>query len=143
MNTTERNTTGEPHAAYLWAVAAALAAADLPVADWDTDTDEPAGGAIVLEFQRFEHWLAAGQTVWLCWDEQHGWYSGIGSEDSAGHLRDVRGSGLDLAATPAEVVAWAHSLLKDGPRSHRHEVRQVRDENADDALWTTLATYAA
>lgn len=132
------------YVAYLSTVTTALDAADIPVAHWHADADDPIGGWIALESQRFEDWLSReGQTVWLVWSEAYGWYSGIASDDNSEHLRDLRGSGLDVAATPAEVVAWAHALREHGPRSpSRYTVRPVRDENADDDLWNTLATYA-
>lgn len=114
---------GKPmtHAGYVRAVAEALEAAGVPVADWRADPGTPRVGWIPFDLARQTR--IHGRVVWdhdaagISWSEDHGW-SMLTVDDPGG--RDARTTevlALDPASAPASVVhaALRHAGLPTGP----------------------------
>jgi len=112
------------HAGYIAAVAAALEAAGVPVADWRADGGEPRDGWIPFDLARQVR--LHGWPVWdhdeagAGWSEETGWYL-LTVDDPAGRdVRTVKGLDVAVIAAPgavARAVADLAGLPSAGPSS--------------------------
>ncbi|PJN37959.1 hypothetical protein CG747_26075 [Streptomyces sp. CB02959] len=131
------------HAPYIEAVAEALDAAGLTVADCNADDNDPRDAYI--EFDRAITTPAYGDDteVNLLWREDRGWMVGWGDADS------VSQSGLDwivdlfcgVLPTPDEMVAEARTVVAKIPGPQGGPYGRYRDSGDDDGLDAQLATY--
>ncbi|KIZ13706.1 DUF6292 family protein [Streptomyces natalensis] len=132
------------HEPYIQAVADALDAAGLTVADWGGSDDDPRDAYI--EFDRAITAPAYGieTEVSLLWTEERGWMVGWGDKDS------VPQNGLDwvidlstgVLPTPDEMAAEARTVVAKIPGPQGGPYGRYRDSCDDDNFESQLAQYA-
>ncbi|MDI6100015.1 DUF6292 family protein [Actinoplanes sp. NEAU-A12] len=119
---------GLAHAGYIRAVAGALEAAGVPVADWRADPGPPRDGWIPFDLARQTR--LHGRVVWdhdaagAGWSEERGWYL-LTVDDPAGRdVRTVRALEVPVIAAPravaravAAVAGLADSVATGPPAS--------------------------
>ncbi|GIF37061.1 DUF6292 family protein [Actinoplanes xinjiangensis] len=117
--------TRSAHSGYLRAVAAALEAAGVPVADWRADSGSPRDGWIPFDLARQVR--LHGRPVWdhdeagAGWSEERGWYL-LTVDDPAGRgVRTVEALAVPMIAAPGAVARAIASLAglcaPGGPRA--------------------------
>ncbi|MFE6686577.1 DUF6292 family protein [Streptomyces sp. NPDC057743] len=132
------------HEPYIKAIADALNAAGLTVADWGGDDNDPRDAYI--EFDRTVTAPVYGEEteVNLLWNEERGWMAGWGDADS------VPQNGLDwvvdlfvgVLPTPDEMVAEARTVITRIPSPQGGPYGRYRDSSTDDDDFETqLAQY--
>ncbi|MFF4949759.1 DUF6292 family protein [Streptomyces chattanoogensis] len=133
-----------PHAPYINAVADALDAAGLTVADWNADDNDPRDAYIEFDRAITAPAYGAETEVSLLWTEEKGWMVGWGDEDS------VPQNGLDwvidlftgVLPTPDEMVAEAREVVTKIPRPQGGPYGRYRDSGDDDDFEPQLAQYS-
>ncbi|GAA4938096.1 DUF6292 family protein [Actinoplanes utahensis] len=110
------------HAGYIAAVAAALEASGIPVADWRADGRIPRDGWIPFDLVRQVR--LHGWPVWdhdeagIGWSEENGWHLFTVDDPAGRGIRTVEGLDLAVIAAPAAVartVAGLAGLPLTGP----------------------------
>ena len=139
------------HAGYIRAVAGALEAAGIPVADWRADAGEPRDGWIPFDLARQVR--LHGRPVWdqdeagIGWSEDGGWYLLTVDDPGGRGVRATRKLDLATVAAPASVaraVARLASLALppvggEGPdRDFPGHRAEVPDSAFEDALLAYL-----
>ncbi|GII86607.1 hypothetical protein Ssi03_45970 [Sphaerisporangium siamense] len=117
------------HEPYIRAVAEALRAADVPVASWHGNPDDPRNGAIIL------HLDDTSETA-LVWDEERGWAHGTGRGD--GRLNHLEWICDDVLPEPAEVV---HAVRREEGHVRGYDLPWYRDSEDGDDFHERLAAY--
>ncbi|PNE41604.1 DUF6292 family protein [Streptomyces noursei] len=132
------------HAPYIEAIAAALDAAGLTVADWGGSDNDPRDAYIEFDRTITAPTYGDDTEVNLLWREDRGWMVGWGDADS------VSQSGLDwvidlfcgVLPTPEEMVTEARTVVAKIPSPQGGPYGRYRDTGDDDGFEAELAQYA-
>ncbi|MER7988438.1 DUF6292 family protein [Streptomyces noursei] len=131
------------HVPYIEAVAAALDAAGLTVADVNAGDNDPRDAYIEVDRTITAPAYGADTEVNLLWREDRGWMVGWGDADS------IPQNGLDwvvdlfcgVLPTPEEMVDEARTVVAKIPGPQGGPYGRYRDCGDDDGLDAQLATY--
>lgn len=129
------------HAPYIEAIANALDAAGLTVADWNADDNDPRDAYIEFARQITAPAYDEDTEVNLLWREDRGWMVGWGNADSHNGLDWVVDLFCGVLPTPEEMVTEARTVVAKIPRPQGTPYGRYRDTGDDDGLDTQLATY--
>lgn len=138
------------HAPYIRAVAEALEAAGIPVADWRADDRVPRDGWIPLDLVRQVR--LHGRPVWdhdqagVGWDEDHGWYLLTVDDPYGRSVRTTRDLAVPRLAGPRSVARatarQAGLAGPDGPDERGRDFPAHRCARPDPAFEAALLRYA-
>ncbi|MEU4428087.1 DUF6292 family protein [Actinoplanes sp. NPDC024001] len=139
------------HTGYIRAVAAALEAAGVPVADWRADDRRPRDGWIPFDLVRQVR--LHGRVVWdhdqagAGWDEDTGWWLLTVDDPYGRGVRTTKKLDLPRVAAPGSVVravAWPAGLEVPGLREPRADLDFPRHRAGvpDPAFEAALRRYA-
>src|SRR5438132_496462 len=92
------------HESYIAAEVDALNAAGISVADWHADPNDPRDAAIRLGDPAAVDDDDFAAEVWICWDEESGWFRGVDKDGRSG-LSGIRWAQLGVLPKPRAVVA--------------------------------------
>ncbi|MGW9427490.1 DUF6292 family protein [Streptomyces decoyicus] len=130
------------HAPYIKAVADALDAASLTVADWNADDNDPRDAYIEFERSVTAAAYDADTEVNLLWTEEKGWMVGWGEADSHTGLDWVIDLFPGVLPTPEDMVTEARAVVAKIPAPQSGPSGRYRDSGDDDDFETQLAHYA-
>jgi hypothetical protein len=129
------------HEPYMQAVADAIVAENIAVADVVVNADDPRNGWIVVGLGEAELAETDEQVTFLLWHEERGWQRAVGFYGQ--QLDQVRDSPFEVLPTPVAVAAWCRRVLtgsaEEDPYSSPSAV--FRDADGDDRFEEQLRVY--
>ncbi|MEU4807402.1 DUF6292 family protein [Actinosynnema sp. NPDC023587] len=131
----------DAHEPYLQAVADAIVAENIPVADVMVNADDPRNGWIVVGLGEAELTRTDEPVTYLLWHEERGWQRAVGLYGE--QFDQVRDAPFEMLPTPVAVAAWCRRVLsgsaEEDPASSPSAV--FRNTGDDDGFEEQLRGY--
>jgi hypothetical protein len=119
--------TDPAHQPYVDYVAKILNGAGVPTPDIEIEDDEVAKAYIQLRDADAD----TGREVFLCWNEESGWFQGI-DQNGSGTLACIRWAHLGVLPEPRDVLAWVKA--QEGVAATVEQMRRPRYRDTGDAF---------